>query len=68
MVAFDITSTYMNAKMTLEILIDEMRSNAKIIDDTLIEAVVTSVVESSIGKSKEEIKESLKQLSLGKIP
>lgn len=58
----------MNAKMTLEILIDEMRSNAKIIDDTLIEAVVTSVVESSIGKSKEEIKESLKQLSLGKIP
>lgn len=67
-VLFDIGSAYMNAEMALELLEEEYQGNVEIIDAALIEGAVSAAVESSVGNTMEQIKESLKQLKLGKMP
>ncbi|WP_461207424.1 dihydroxyacetone kinase phosphoryl donor subunit DhaM [Clostridium sp. DL1XJH146] len=67
-VLFDIGSAYMNAEISLELLEEQYQSNVEIVDAALVEGAVSAAVDSSVGKSMEEIKETLKQLKLGKMP
>ena len=68
LVLFDLGSAYMNAEMAIEYLEEDKKDKVEIIDTALIEGALTAAVEASIGKSREEIKESLKAMCLGKMP
>ena len=68
LVLFDLGSAYMNAEMAIECLDDDMKANVEIVDTALVEGALTATIEASIGKSKEEIKEELKPMCLGKMP
>lgn len=68
LILFDLGSAYMNAEMAMECLDEEMKDKVEIVDTALIEGALTAAVEASIGKSREEIKESLKSMCLGKMP
>ncbi|MBV7273622.1 PTS-dependent dihydroxyacetone kinase phosphotransferase subunit DhaM [Clostridiaceae bacterium UIB06] len=68
LVLFDLGSAYMNAEMAIEGLDEKKKEKVEIIDTALVEGALTAAVEASIGKSKEEIKESLKTMCLGKMP
>lgn len=67
-VLFDLGSAYMNTEMAIEFLDEDKQKNVEIIDAALVEGAITAIVESSIGKSKEEIKKALKNLEIGKMP
>jgi phosphoenolpyruvate---glycerone phosphotransferase subunit DhaM len=66
LVLFDLGSAFMNAEMALEMLDEEMQQHVEIIDASLVEGAIVAIVESSIGKSKEELKQSLQKLTLQK--
>jgi dihydroxyacetone kinase phosphotransfer subunit len=66
-VLFDLGSAYMNAEMAIEFFEKEKQNRIEIIDTALVEGAVTAAVESSIGKSLEEVKESVKSMCLHKI-
>ncbi|MCD3350686.1 PTS-dependent dihydroxyacetone kinase phosphotransferase subunit DhaM [Clostridium botulinum D/C] len=66
-VLFDLGSAYMNAEMAIECLDEEMIHKVKIIDAPLVEGALTAAVQSSIGKSIEEIEKALGSMKLGKI-
>ncbi len=68
LVLFDLGSAYMNAEMAIEGLDEDKKGRVEIIDTALIEGALTAAVEASIGKSREEIKDSLKTMCLGKMP
>lgn len=68
LVLFDLGSAYMNAEMAIECLDLDMQDKVEIVDTALIEGALTAAVDASIGKSKEEIKESLKSMCLNKMP
>ncbi|MCR6514469.1 MAG: dihydroxyacetone kinase phosphoryl donor subunit DhaM [Clostridium sp.] len=70
LILFDLGSAYMNTEMAKEFL-DPESYNLDIIepvDCALVEGAITAAVESFLGKSREEIKASLKDLSLNKMP
>ncbi|WP_032123159.1 dihydroxyacetone kinase phosphoryl donor subunit DhaM [Clostridium amazonitimonense] len=67
LILFDLGSAFMNAEMALEMLDEDKKNNVEIIDAALVEGAITAAVESSMDKSRAEIKEALKSLSLGKI-
>lgn len=66
-VLFDLGSAVMNSEMAIEMLPEEMHKKVEVLDVALVEGAVTAAVECSIGKRIEEIKETLKKLSLGKM-
>jgi PTS hybrid protein len=68
LILFDLGSAYMNAEMAIEYLDECMKNKVEIVDTALIEGALTASVEASIGKNREEIKESLKPMCLGKMP
>lgn len=65
---FDLGSAYMNAEMAIESLDESKKDNVQLVDTALVEGAVSAAVESSIGKSIEEIQESLKTMCLNKMP
>lgn len=67
-ILFDLGSAYMNGEMAIECLEEEMQSKVEIVDAALVEGAITATVESSIGRNREEIKEALKSMNLGKMP
>lgn len=68
-ILFDLGSAYMNAEMAIDFLEDDIdKEKIEIIDSALVEGVITASVESSIGSSREGIKEALKPLCLNKMP
>lgn len=68
LILFDLGSAYMNAEMAIECLDEEKKDRVEIVDTALVEGALTAAVEASIGKSREEIKKSLKAMCLGKMP
>lgn len=68
LILFDLGSAYMNAEMAIECLDEGMKDKVEIVDAALIEGALTAAVGASIGKSRREIKESLKTMCLGKMP
>jgi phosphoenolpyruvate---glycerone phosphotransferase subunit DhaM len=66
LVLFDLGSAFMNAEMAVEMLDEEMQQHVEIMDAALVEGAIVAIVESSIGKSKEELKQSLQKLKLQK--
>ncbi|MFU0824657.1 dihydroxyacetone kinase phosphoryl donor subunit DhaM [Clostridium sp.] len=68
LIIFDLGSAYMNAEMALEFLEENMKNKVEIIDTAIVEGAITAAVESSIGKTMSEIKEAVKNMSLGKMP
>lgn len=68
LILFDLGSAYMNAEMAVECLDEDMKDKVEIVDTALMEGALIAAVEASIGKSREEIKESLKPMCLGKMP
>lgn len=67
LILFDLGSAYMNTEMAIEFLDDDKKENISIIDAALVEGAITAIVDASIGKSMEEIKESLLKMKLNKI-
>lgn len=65
---FDLGSAYMNAEMALEFLDDDMRGNVMIVDTAIVEGGVTAIVEASMNKSIMEIKETIEEMKLNKMP
>ncbi|AKA68591.1 dihydroxyacetone kinase phosphoryl donor subunit DhaM [Clostridium scatologenes] len=68
LILFDLGSAFMNAEMAVDFLPDDMKEKVEIIDAALVEGAVTAAVESSINKSRENIKKSLKSISINKMP
>ncbi|WPC44664.1 dihydroxyacetone kinase phosphoryl donor subunit DhaM [Clostridium sp. JS66] len=68
LVLFDLGSAFMNAEMAVDFLPDNMKEKVEILDAALVEGAVTAAVESSINKSREGIKKSLKSISINKMP
>lgn len=66
-ILFDLGSAYMNAQMAIEFSAYE-EGLVEIVDAAFVEGAITAAVESSLNKSKEEIKEALKNMQLGKMP
>ncbi|MGL5616181.1 MAG: dihydroxyacetone kinase phosphoryl donor subunit DhaM [Sarcina sp.] len=67
-VLFDLGSAYMNTEMAIEFLDPEKADKVIIADTAIVEGSITAIVESSIGKSLEEIKESVEIMKLNKMP
>ena len=67
-VLFDLGSAFMNAEMAIEFLDDEMKEKVEIVDTAIVEGGITLIVESSMNKTLEEIKESSKKMKLNKMP
>lgn len=68
LVLFDLGSAFMNAEMAVDFLPDDMKKKVEIVGAALVEGTVTAAVESSINKSREDIKKSLKSISINKMP
>jgi dihydroxyacetone kinase DhaKLM complex PTS-EIIA-like component DhaM len=58
----------MNAEMAIEFLDKSMQPKVQIINGALVESALIAVVDSSIGKSIEEIKEHLECMCIDKMP
>lgn len=67
LILFDLGSAYMNAEMAIECLEENMKQKIEIIDTALVEGAIVAAVESSMNKTLLEIKDVLKDMSLGKI-
>ena len=67
LILFDLGSAYMNTEMAIEFLDDDKKEHISIVDTALVEGAITAIVDSSIGKSMGEIKESLSKMKLNKI-
>lgn len=67
-ILFDMGSAYMSSEMAIDFMGEDKKCNISIVDTALFEGTLTAVFEASIGKSKDEIMESLKTMSLNKIP
>ena len=63
---FDIGSAIMNAELAIEMLDDSISSSVDICKTSLVEGAFVAAIESSMGKSKEEIKESIRNLEIEK--
>lgn len=63
---FDIGSAIMNAELAIDMLDDSISSNVDICKTSLVEGAFVAAIESSMGKSKEEIKESIRNLEIEK--
>ncbi|AWI05180.1 dihydroxyacetone kinase phosphoryl donor subunit DhaM [Clostridium drakei] len=68
LILFDLGSAFMNAEMAVDFLPDDIKEKVEIVDAALVEGAVTAAVESSINKSREDIKKSLKSISINKMP
>ncbi|NMM62671.1 PTS-dependent dihydroxyacetone kinase phosphotransferase subunit DhaM [Clostridium sp. P21] len=66
-ILFDLGSSFMNAEMAIDFLPDNMKEKVEIVDAALVEGVITAGVESSINKTLEDIKKSLKSISINKM-
>ncbi|MBP2032528.1 dihydroxyacetone kinase phosphotransfer subunit [Clostridium algifaecis] len=67
-ILFDLGSSYMNAQMAIEFLDESKQKNVEIVDCAFVEGAITAAVESSLDKSMEEVKNSVKSMELGKMP
>lgn len=69
-IIFDLGSAYMNAEMAIEFLDEDIydKSKVKIAYCALVEGAITASVESIIGRSLDEILNSLESLKLNKAP
>lgn len=69
LILFDLGSAFMNAEMAIDFLIGEVDTEkVELVDCALIEGAIAASVDSSIGLSREAIKETLSSLSLNKMP
>lgn len=68
LVLFDLGSAFMNTEMAIEFLDDERKDRVIIVDTAIVEGGITAIIESSIGKSIQEIKESVEVMKLNKMP
>lgn len=68
LVLFDLGSAFMNTEMAIEFLDDDRKDKVIIVDTAIVEGGITAIIESSIGKSIQEIKESVEVMKLNKMP
>lgn len=66
-ILFDLGSSMMNTEMAIEFLDEHMRKNIRIMDAPLVEGAVVASVDSSIGKSLEEIVTELNKMKINKM-
>ena len=66
-ILFDLGSSMMNTEMAIEFLDEYMRKNIRIMDAPLVEGAVVASVDSSIGKSLEEIVTELNKMKINKM-
>lgn len=63
---YDLGSALMNAELALDMLDENIKNNVDIVKVSLVEGAFVASINASIGKSKEEIKESIKKLEIEK--
>ena len=63
---FDIGSALMNAELAIDMLDDNIRKNVEVCKVSLVEGAFVAAINSSMGKSIDEIKESIKDLEIEK--
>lgn len=69
LILFDLGSAFMNAEMAIDFVMGDVDTEkVELVDCALIEGAITAAVESSIGSSRESIKETLSPLALNKMP
>ncbi|WP_234122723.1 dihydroxyacetone kinase phosphoryl donor subunit DhaM [Clostridium hydrogenum] len=68
LILFDMGSAYTSAQMAVDFMDEDKMRNIEIVDTAFAEGTLTAAVEASIGKSKDEIVNSLKTMALNKIP
>lgn len=69
LILFDLGSAFMNAEMAIDFLMGEVDTEkVELVDCALIEGSIAAAVDSSIGLSRESIKETLSSLALNKMP
>ncbi|MDZ5034920.1 PTS-dependent dihydroxyacetone kinase phosphotransferase subunit DhaM, partial [Clostridium perfringens] len=68
LVLFDLGSAYMNAEMAIEFLDEELRDKVIIADTAIVEGGLTAIVEASMGRNLQEIKDSVEVMKLNKMP
>ncbi|GAA0084014.1 dihydroxyacetone kinase phosphoryl donor subunit DhaM [Clostridium sp. CTA-7] len=68
LVLFDLGSAYMNAEMAIEFLDEELRGKVIIADTAIVEGGLTAIVEASMGRNLQEIKDSVEVMKLNKMP
>ena len=66
-ILFDLGSSMMNTEMAIEFLDEHMRKNIRIMDAPLVEGAGVASVDSSIGKSLEEIVTELNKMKINKM-
>lgn len=66
LVFFDIGSALMNTELAIDMLGESISKNVEICKVSLVEGAFVAAIESSIGKSLLEIKESIKGLEIEK--
>ena len=65
-ILFDLGSACINAEMAIECFDEEMRKRIEIVDGALIEGAITAAVEVGMGRTRTEVVQALKNLTLGK--
>ena len=65
-ILFDLGSSMMNTEMAIEFLDENLRKNIRMLDAPLVEGAVVAAVDSSIGKSLEEIVDELNKMRISK--
>lgn len=67
LILFELGSINFNAESVIEFLDESIKSKVHLIDTVLIEGVVTAAIESSLGKSINEIKKIIKPMEFDKM-
>lgn len=66
LILYDLGSALMNAELALDMIDEKIKNKVEISKSSLVEGAFVAGIESSMGKSMEEIKKSLEKLNIEK--
>lgn len=66
LIFYDLGSALMNAELALDMIDEKIKNKVEISKSSLVEGAFVAAIESSMGKSIEEIKKSLEKLNIEK--
>ena len=66
LIFYDLGSALMNAELAIDMIDDKIKNKVEISKSSLVEGAFVAGIESSVGKSMEEIKKSLEKLNIEK--
>ena len=66
LIFYDLGSALMNTELALDMIDEKIKNKVEISKSSLVEGAFVAAIESSMGKSMEEIKKSLEKLNIEK--